>query len=173
MLISLCLPFNSFIKMFTHFQVRSIYKLNSLLFSFPNILSCRLCCSQTQRLRAVYWSAQMKGPPTRSTGWTFTSRACFSTRSRKTGSWRTVKIKRWAGILASGAGAQFSREGLQASHLYISPQRWLLLWEALWTLCQWETGKQRGSQFAVLNSVTVWKNIQNKIFSKTLWRGSC
>lgn len=67
-----------------------------LLFLF---LPCRLCYSQTQRLRAVYWSARMKGQPIKSTGWTFTSRVCFSIQSRKTGSWHTVKTKRWAHLL--------------------------------------------------------------------------
>lgn len=62
----------------------------------PTILGCRSCYSQTRRLRAAYWSAQMKGPPIRSTGWTFTFRACFSTPSKRTGFWHTAKTKRWA-----------------------------------------------------------------------------
>lgn len=60
------------------------------------LLSCRLCYSQIRRLRAVCWSAQMKGQPIKSTGSTFTFRVCFSIRSKKTGSWHTVKTKRWA-----------------------------------------------------------------------------
>lgn len=68
---------------------------------FTNLLSVRhvhhrSCCSLTQKWRAVFWSALTKEPPTRSIGWTSTSSACSSTRSRRTGSWPGATTKRWA-----------------------------------------------------------------------------
>lgn len=73
-------------------NVQFRFSINSLSLHF----SFRSCCLVIQRLKAASSSALMKALPTRSTVWTSISKACSSTPSRRSGSWPTVWIKRWA-----------------------------------------------------------------------------
>lgn len=79
--------------------IRAVKWRSPLLFHshiIPSIFLFRSCFSVIQTLRAAFSSALMKELHTRSTVWTSTSKVCSFIPSRRSGSWPTVWIKRWA-----------------------------------------------------------------------------